>query len=72
MPSSRACASWRAAELAAFQEFQRRQERPMVSASCIEVYGEEARPPPGACVVFQGMDPETGPLLKYTVIHEDA
>ncbi|AKJ07204.1 uncharacterized protein DUF3182 [Archangium gephyra] len=69
--------SWRVggasgAELAAFQELQRLQERPAVSASCTEVYGEEAQPPPGARVVFQGLDPEVGPLLKYTVIHEDA
>lgn len=69
--------SWRmggasGAELAALQEFQRLQERPVVSASCTEVYGTEAHPPPGARVVFQGIDPEAGPLLKYTVVHEDA
>jgi len=69
--------SWRmggasGAEIAALQEFQRAQEREVVSASCSEVYGAEAHPPPGARVVFHGIDPETGPLLKYTVIHEDA
>ena len=69
--------SWRmggasGAEIAALQEFRRFEERPVVHASCMEVYGEEAQPPPGARVVFQGIDPEIGPLLKYTVVHEDA
>ena len=69
--------SWRmggasGAEIAALQEFQRGSERPVVRASCVEVYGAEARPPPGARVVFQGIDSEVGPLLKYTVLHEDA
>jgi hypothetical protein len=69
--------SWRmggasGAEIAALQEFQRLPELPRVHASCKEVYGTEAVPPPGARVSFQGIDPELGPLLKYTVVHEDA
>ena len=69
--------SWRmggasGAELAALQAFQRHPELRRVHASCSEVYGANAVPPPGAHVSFQGIDSEVGPLLKYTVVHEDA
>jgi hypothetical protein len=69
--------SWRiggasGAEVAAFLEFRRRQAQPVVHTSCVEAYGEEACPPPGAQVLFHGIAPEGGPLLKYTVVHETA
>jgi hypothetical protein len=69
--------SWRiggasGAEIAALQAFRRLPELRQVHASCTEVYGTDAVPPPGALVSFQGIDPEQGPLLKYTVVHEDA
>jgi hypothetical protein len=68
--------SWRiggasGAELAALQAFRGHPELPRVHASCTEVYGAEAVPPPGARVSYQGIDSELGPLLKYTVVHED-
>lgn len=68
--------SWRmggasGAELAAFLELRRLPERTVVQVSCSEVYGAEVHPPSGARVVFHGIDPEAGPLLKYTVVHED-
>jgi hypothetical protein len=69
--------SWRiggasGAEVAALLEFRRSQAQPMVHTSCVEAYGEEALPPSGAQVLFHGIDPEVGPLLKYTVVHETA
>lgn len=69
--------SWRiggasGAEVAALLEFRRRETRPVVHASCVEAYGEDALPPPGAQVLFHGIAPEVGPLLKYTVVHETA
>jgi hypothetical protein len=69
--------SWRiggasGAEVAALLEFQCHQDRPVVHASCVEAYGEQALPPPGASVLFHGVAPEVGPLLKYTVVHETA
>jgi hypothetical protein len=69
--------SWRiggasGAEVAAILEFRRRRARSLVHASCVEAYGEEALPPPGASVLFHGVAPEVGPLLKYTVVHETA
>lgn len=69
--------SWRiggasGAELAALEELRRSPERPVVRASCVEAYGADVHPPSGARVSFHGVDSEAGPLLKYTVIHEDA
>jgi len=69
--------SWRiggasGAEVAALLEFRRRQARRLVHASCVEAYGGQAQPPPGANVLFHGVAPELGPLLKYSVVHETA
>jgi hypothetical protein len=42
----------------------------LVRVATVEAYGEQAAPPPGADVQFQGVDAQAGPLVRYTVIHE--
>jgi Protein of unknown function (DUF3182) len=68
--------SWRVggatgAEIAALQAFQADPARRVVRASCIEVFGESAAPPPDAVVYFRGVDDQVGPLTKYTVVAPD-
>lgn len=68
--------SWRAggatgAEIAALQAFQADPRRHVVRASCIEVFGKSAAPPPSAVVYFRGVDDQVGPLTKYTIVAPD-
>lgn len=68
--------SWRAggatgAEIAALQAFQADPRRHVVRASCIEVFGKSAAPPPNAVVYFRGVDDQVGPLTKYTIVAPD-
>jgi Protein of unknown function (DUF3182) len=68
--------SWRVggatgAEIAALQAFQADPARHVVRASCIEIFGQSAAPPPGAVVYFRGVDDQVGPLTKYTVVAPD-
>jgi len=65
--------SWRiggasSAELAALAAFARDPSLKIVRASHLEEYGEGRRAPAGACVDFEGEDPEAGPLLRYTIL----
>lgn len=71
--------SWRVggatgAELAALEVFRNHPDRCRVSASSVEVYGEDAQPPAHANVHFRGLDPKAGHLTKYTLVepHVDA
>lgn len=64
--------SWRVggatgAEIAALEAFHQDSTCQRVHASCFEVYGA-ATVPANAIVVYQGNDPETGPLCKYTLL----
>jgi hypothetical protein len=64
--------SWRVggatgAELAALERLQAQPQRRLVRASTIEVFGDSPEPPAGATVYYRGIDPELGPLTKYTV-----
>jgi hypothetical protein len=34
----------------------------------IESYGRQLRPPPAAAVHFHGVDPDVGPMLRYTTL----
>ena len=68
--------SWRVggatgAEIAALEALQADPSRQRVCASCFEVFGERAKPLPGATVYFRGVDPQVGPLAKFTVLHPD-
>jgi hypothetical protein len=68
--------SWRAGgatgpELAALELLQREPQRTQADASCFEVYGEGAEPPPQAKVYFRGVDSTLGPMMKYTVVQPD-
>lgn len=70
--------SWRiggasGAEVAALEALRAAPERVHVRASTVERHG--ARPddvPAGAIVTFAGEDPQVGPILKYTVVHDEA
>jgi hypothetical protein len=42
-----------------------------VHAAAFEVFGEGPEPPPHAIVHFRGIDPQVGPMTKYTVIEPD-
>lgn len=62
--------SWRiggasGAECAALLVLRDDSSRDMVEVSTHEVYGPGAVPPPGAQILFQGDDPDVGPILKY-------
>ena len=68
--------SWRAggatgAEIAALEHFAAQPRSQRVRASTFEVYDSAAEPPPEAAVYFHGVDPQAGPLLKYTLLHHD-
>ena len=65
--------SWRiggasSAELAAFAAFARDPSLEIVGASHVEEFGTGRRAPADAIVDFQGDDPESGPLLRYTIV----
>jgi hypothetical protein len=66
-------ASWRpggasGAEVAALQAFAADPEVERVEVSTVERHGEDVGPPAGACVHFHGIDPTSGPALRYTVV----
>jgi hypothetical protein len=68
--------SWRiggasSAEVAALQVFRTCPETKVLRSSCHEVYGAAAQPPPGAAVLFSGVDDNVGPLTKYTMVFTD-
>lgn len=68
--------SWRAggatgAEIAALESFGANPGHQRVRASTFEVYGT-VPVPAQALVSFQGIDPEVGPLAKYTLLHSHA
>jgi hypothetical protein len=62
--------SWRiggasGAELAALEAFQADPALKVVAASTAEIYEEKPALPADACVYFQGVDQQVGPLTKY-------
>jgi hypothetical protein len=62
--------SWRiggasGAELAALEAFQADPALNVVAASTTEIYEERPSMPAGACIYFQGVDQQVGPLTKY-------
>jgi hypothetical protein len=66
-------ASWRpggasGAEVAALQVFAADPAVERVEASTVEHHGDDVEPPPEACVHFRGVDPRSGPALRYTLI----
>ncbi|SFP38374.1 DUF3182 family protein [Variovorax sp. 770b2] len=68
--------SWRVggasgAEIAALESFHADPGRERVRASTFEVYGA-APVPAEALVSYQGVDPQVGPLAKYTLLHSHA
>jgi hypothetical protein len=68
-------ASWRAggaspAELAALHALAQSPSVELVRVTCVEAYGADATPPPGAIVHFHGVDEEAGPLVRYTLVRE--
>jgi hypothetical protein len=70
-------ASWRVggatpAEIAALEAFARDPSIEVVHASTVETYGADATPPPGAVVHFHGVDPEAGPLARYSLVRGTA
>jgi hypothetical protein len=69
--------SWRVggasgAEVAALEAFQGDPALAVVRASAIEVYGGTETPPPAAIVYFRGVDPQVGPITKYTLVESHA
>jgi hypothetical protein len=66
-------ASWRpggasGAEVAALEMFTADGSLERVEASTVERHGERDVPPPGARVHFHGVDPVSGPALRYTLV----
>jgi hypothetical protein len=66
-------ASWRpggasGAEVAALQVFAADPAAERVDVATVERHGHDAEPPPEACVHFRGVDPRSGPALRYTLI----
>ena len=64
-------ASWRAggassAEIAAVEVFIADTSVDLVHVATVEAYGAGSTPPRDALVHFHGVDPEAGPLLRYT------
>jgi hypothetical protein len=55
-------------EVAALEAFRADPGLRAVRARSTEAYGERAEPPPGARVHFSGVDPQAGPLVKYTIV----
>ncbi|MCX7514615.1 DUF3182 family protein [Frateuria hangzhouensis] len=68
--------SWRiggasGAEAAALLRFRDDPGRRWLDARTEEHYGADATPPAGATVLFHGVDPACGPLLKCTLVEDD-
>lgn len=68
--------SWRiggasGAETAALLRFRDEPARRWLGVRTEEHYGSDAAPPPGATVLFHGIDPAAGPLLKLTLVEDD-
>lgn len=68
--------SWRVGgatgpELLGLEVLRQQPQRQRVQASCYEIFGDSAEPPPHATVYFRGDDPHAGRLTKYTVVHHD-
>ncbi|PTU75315.1 DUF3182 family protein [Pseudomonas mangrovi] len=68
--------SWRiggasSAEVIALQRFQAEPALQRLRASSVEVYGQPPSLPADALLIYQGTDPQSGPLTKYARI-EDA
>jgi Protein of unknown function (DUF3182) len=66
-------ASWRSggastAELAALTAFARDSSLQIVEASSVKQFGKPRTLPTDAVVHYRGIDPEDGPLLRYTVV----
>ena len=66
-------ASWRVggatgAEVAALAAFMEDAAVDVIQASSVAAFGDEIEPPPGACVHFQGDDPELGPMIRYSLV----
>jgi hypothetical protein len=55
-------------EVAALEAFRADPSLRAVRARSTEAYGEPAEPPRGARVHFNGVDPQAGPLVKYTIV----
>lgn len=55
-------------EVAALEAFHADPGLRAVHARSTEAYGEQAEPPRGARVHFSGVDPQAGPLIKYTIV----
>ncbi|MDF1609375.1 DUF3182 family protein [Hoeflea sp. YIM 152468] len=67
--------SWRVggasgAEIAALKAFAHDPDLHKVQASTVEQYGDDIVPPRDADVYFHGVDPELGPLLKYSHVQD--
>jgi len=65
--------SWRVggasgAEVAALEAFHQDPRLRRVRASCVEKFGAPQPRPVGATLYYQGVDPEAGPLTKYTTL----
>jgi len=65
-------ASWRSggastAELAALTAFARDPCLHVIKTCSIKEYGSGHKPPPHAAVHFRGVDPQNGPLIRYTL-----
>jgi hypothetical protein len=54
------------AELAALSIFAHDPEIRMVRASAVKLFGNNQRPPPDANIHFWGVDPQFGPMIRYT------
>ncbi|MEI7037884.1 DUF3182 family protein [Fulvimonas yonginensis] len=68
--------SWRVggasgAEAVALLRFRDEPGRRWLGVRTEELYGAGVQAPAGAHVLFHGMDPVAGPLLKYTVVEDD-
>ena len=68
--------SWRiggasGAEATALLRFRDEPGRRWLGVRTEERYGAGTEPPPGATVLFHGIDPAVGPLLKFTVVEDD-
>lgn len=67
--------SWRVggasgAEIAGLNAFARDPGLSQVCASTVELYGGDSVPPAGGEVYFHGIDPDLGPLLKYSYVQD--
>jgi hypothetical protein len=65
--------SWRiggasGAEVAALEVFHAEPDAQVLEASTIEIFGTQAAPPAGATTLFQGTDPDIGPIGKYVTV----